>query len=345
MIITLPLVLFIVMCELAIGAFTVMFVLDWRNLVKRNFLVLYGIIYIGLAALTYVVQQNFSTPSLLNTFPQLDKAWTGYETLPMLLFVLLMLPYNLFLWLDKNAGVDGKEKAAAIARTAAEGDGDGKNTTSSTGSGHISASPARILRLVSGSLVVLAGLITLFVMAMIYRPLAEANLGGTFTVISFFAAAMTLGGVMTAMWLGHWYLVTPALSEKPLQFATTLVLIGVVIQIVAALAMGPATISSSKTSTATAPVVKPAATATPAPHGTAVVKPANVPVIAPVSTTVIVWLRILVSFVLPLVLGSLAWILIRGRSFQSATGMLYLIVVCTLAGEGLARGLLLMGLT
>ncbi|GAC1349521.1 MAG: hypothetical protein NVSMB27_23430 [Ktedonobacteraceae bacterium] len=56
------------------------------------------------------------------------------------------------------------------------------------------------------------------------------------------------------------------------------------------------------------------------------------------------WLRILVSFVIPLVLGGLAWKLIRDRSFQSATGMLYLVVVCTLAGEAIARGLFLLGL-
>ena len=44
-------------------------------------------------------------------------------------------------------------------------------------------------------------------------------------------------------------------------------------------------------------------------------------------TDAIGWLRILVSFVIPLVLGGIAWKLIRDRSFQSATGMLYLVVV------------------
>lgn len=102
--IQLPLVLFIVMAELSIGAFAVLFVLDWLREVKRNFLVTYGLIYIVLTGLTYLFQQNFSTPDLLNTFPQLDKAWTGYLSLPLLLFFLLMLPYNLFLWLDKKEG-------------------------------------------------------------------------------------------------------------------------------------------------------------------------------------------------------------------------------------------------
>ena len=39
--------------------------------------------------------------------------------------------------------------------------------------------------------------------------------------------------------------------------------------------------------------------------------------------------------------AGLAWKLIRDRSLQSATGMLYLVVVCALAGEAMARGLFL----
>ncbi len=319
---TLPLVLFIVMTELSIGAFTVLFVLDWRNEVKRSFLITYGLIYIVLTGLTYLFQQSFSPPELLNTFPLLDKAWTGYETLPMLLFLVLLLPYNLFLWLDRKAGVNEKgEKQSSPSRV-------------------------RLLRMLTGGLTVLAGLTTLFVMAMIYRPVASANIGGIFTVASFFAAALALGGVMTAMWLGHWYLVTPALSEKPLQFATTLVLIGVLAQVIFAVTAGPTTTTNATSSTAATPTVVATATttvggATPTPNPG--VKPANVPVATPLSTDAIGWLRILISFVMPLALGGIAWKLIRDRSFQSATGMLYLVVVCTLAGEAIARGLFLMG--
>ena len=54
MIQTLPLVLFIVLAELSIGAFTILFVLDWRSEVKRSFLILYGLIYIVLTGLTYL---------------------------------------------------------------------------------------------------------------------------------------------------------------------------------------------------------------------------------------------------------------------------------------------------
>src|SRR5256712_7987549 len=236
---TLPLVLFIVMTELSIGAFTVLFVLDWRKEVKRSFLITYGLIYVVLTGLTYLFQQNFSTPDLLNSFPQLDKAWTGYETLPMLLFLLLMLPYNLFLCLDMNAGVSGKE---------------------SQEKGQKRPSPVRLLRMISGVFTVMAGVATLFVMAMIYRPVAPTVLGGAFTIASFFAAALAVGGVMTAMWLGHWYLVTPALSEKPYLFATTLVLLAVLAQVIIAFIAIPGTASATTSSAS-----NPAATATATP--------------------------------------------------------------------------------
>jgi DMSO reductase anchor subunit len=325
MLLTLPLILFIVMTELSIGAFTVLYLLDWRNQVKRSFLVTYAIIFLILTGLTVLVQQNFSTPELLNTFALLDKAWTGYLPLPLLLFLLLMLPYTILLWLDKKAGVEGKEKAKE----------EGTRRSS-----------LRLLRLLSGGLAVLAGLVTLFVLGMIFRSLATSGLAGAITVGSFFASALALGGVLTAMWLGHWYLVTPALSEKPLQFATTLVLVGVLVQLAFTFTGGSAIAASQSSNTAkpavTATATSAVSAATPVPR--AQVKPADAPVVTPLSTNAISWLRILVAFVLPLVLLGFILKLIHDRSFQSATGMLYLVVVLTLAGEAMARGLFLMGL-
>ncbi|HEV2583767.1 MAG TPA: hypothetical protein VGT44_23105 [Ktedonobacteraceae bacterium] len=322
MLLTLPLILFIVMTELSIGAFAILFLLDWRNQVKRSFLVVYTFIYLFLTGLTYLFQQNYSTAALLNSFSQLDKGWTGYLALPLLLFLLLMVVYTVFLLADKKAGVDGKVEGRTII------------------------SRRRWLRLVAGSLTALAGLMTLFVLGMIYRPLASSSLAGVFIVSGFFAAALALGGVMTAMWLGHWYLVTPALSEKPLQFAATLVLLGVLAEAVFAFT---GTINAPAQSIVSAtPTVTITATATAAPGATATpgaqVKPAGVPTITPLSVGAIGWLRILVAFVMPLVLLVFILKLIHDRSFQSATGMLYLVVVLTLAGEAMARGLFLMGL-
>lgn len=319
---TLPLVLFVVMAEVSIGAVSVLVFLDWRNEVKRGFLVSYALIYLVLAGLTYWFQQSFATPALLNTFSLLDKTWTVQLSLPLLLFFLLLIPYSFFLLLDKKAGVQDE-------------------STSPQRSG----STLRVLRLLSGVLTVIVGLITLLVIAMIFRPLAPSTVAGYFTVAGFFASAFALGGVLTAMWLGHWYLVTPALSEKPLQFSTTLVLVAIATQVIFFLITGSHSTYANKlpAHTSTAPAVSATATVTSS-ASSVQVKPANAPVVTPLSTTAISWLHILVGFVMPLILGALSWKLIRDRSFQSATGMLYLVVVCTLAGEIIARGLFLGGL-
>ena len=319
MLITLPLILFIVLTELSIGAFAVLFLLDWRNMVKRSFLITYAFIYIFLTGLTYLFQLGFSNAQLLNTFSLLDKGWTGFLSLPLLLFFLLMLPYTIFLLADKKAGVDGKVEERTIV------------------------SRVRILRLVSGGMAVLAGLITLFVLGMIYRPMASSSLAGVFIVGSFFAAALALGGVMTAMWLGHWYLVTPALSEKPLQFAAILVLLGILAEVAFAFTGAPAVPSHPQTTRPVVTATSTATTATPTP-GTATVKPSDVPTVTPLSTGAIGWLRIVIGFVLPLLLMAFILKLIHDRAFQSATGMLYLVVVMTLAGEAMSRGLFLTGL-
>ena len=319
MLISLPLILFMVLTELSIGAFAVLFLLDWRNMVKRSFLVTYAFIYVFLTGLTYLFQQGFSNAPLLNTFSLLDKGWTGALSLPLLLFFLLMLPYAVFLLGDKKAGVDGKVEERTIV------------------------SRVRILRLVSGSLTVLAGLITLFVLGMIYRPMASSGLGGALVVGSFFAAALALGGVMTAMWLGHWYLVTPALSEKPLQFAAILVLLGILAEVAFAFTGAPAVATHTQATSPAVTATSTVTTATPTP-GVVTVKPSDVPTVTPLSTGAIGWLRILIAFVLPLVLLVFIIKLIRDRSFQSATGMLYLVVVLTLAGEAMSRGLFLTGL-
>ena len=329
MLLTLPLMLFIVMTELSVGAFAVLFLLDWRNMVKRNFLVTYAIIYVFLTGLTVLFQLNFSTPELLNTFAMLDKTWTAYVPLSLLLFLVLMIPYTILLLMDKKAGVDGKFK-----KEEEEVEG-------------VRGSILRLLRLVVGSLDVLAGAATLFVLGMIFRPLATSGPAGAFVVGSFFAGALALGGVMTAMWLGHWYLVTPALSEKPLRFATTLVLIGVLLQGVFAFTGGLSTAAHSQSSNTVISMSTPSGTtaisaATPVPNTQ--IKPSNAPVVAPLSMDVIGWLRILVAFIIPLALLGFILKLIHDRSFQSATGMLYLVVVLTLAGEAMSRGLFLAGL-
>ena len=115
-------------------------------------------------------------------------------------------------------------------------------------------------------------------------------------------------------------------------------------EVVLALLIGPNALFGSPSVAAHSSSV----VATPTPVPTAAqgvqIKPVGAPQVAPLSVDAIGWIRILVGFVMTLVLGGLAWKLVRDRSFQSATGMLYLVVVCALAGEALARGLFLVHL-
>jgi len=330
---TLPLMLFIVLLELCVGQFTVMYLLDWRHAVKRSFLILYAFIYLILTGLTYLFQQGFSSPDLLNSFKLLDHSWTGSLGLPVLLFLLLLLPYTFFLLLDKKAGIVN----------------DGSKPVDQAPGEKPRASVLSLLRMISGGLAVLVGLVALFVLGMIYRPMGGSGLAGWLAVAGFFASALALGGVMTAMWLGHWYLVTPAMTEKPLLLSTTLVLLGVLLEVVFFLGAGANIVpAQANISTQSTPAIVASATpgtaTNPTPGATTTIKTSDVPTVTPLSTTAIGWLRILIGFAVPLILGGLSWKLVRDRSFQSATGMLYLIVVFTLTGEIMARGLFLLGL-
>lgn len=326
----LPFVLFIVMVEVSVGAVSMLVFLDWRNEVKRGFLTSYAFIYLVLTGLTYWFQQSFATPQQLNLYAHVDRSWTGGLSWPLLLFFLLLLLYGFFLVLDKTAGVDEQKKTAV--------------ETVSDGEGARRSSPFRLLRLISGGATVAVGLFALFTIGMIFRSLGGSALGQGLTVVSFFAAAFALGGVMTAMWLGHWYLVTPALSQRPLLFATTVVLVAILAEVVLALLIGPDALfgSPSLATHGTSVVATPTPLPTPVP-GTQI-KPLGATQMAPLSVDAIGWVRIVVGFIMTLVLGGLAWKLVLDRSFQSATGMLYLVVVCALAGEALARGLFLVHL-
>ncbi|TMF46085.1 MAG: hypothetical protein E6I32_12070 [Chloroflexi bacterium] len=117
-------------------------------------------------------------------------------------------------------------------------------------------------------------------------------------------------------------------------------------QVIFAFTGTPATAAHSQGNSATPTVTATATTAVSqaTPTSNPQAKPANVPTITPLSTDAIGWLRIVVAFVIPLILLTFILKLIRDRSFQSATGMLYLVVVLTLAGESMARGLFLIGL-
>jgi hypothetical protein len=120
------------------------------------------------------------------------------------------------------------------------------------------------------------------------------------------------GGVFAAMVLGHWYLVTPKLGERPLVLYARVLLGILAAQVVLfavwlGLGVGPGAQASF------AALVGPAA--------------------------LFVWLRLVVGLVFPLVVSWAAVQTARSRSMESATGLLYINVGTIAAGTILAAGL------
>lgn len=338
----LPLALFLVMLELTAGSFVSLYLLDLRGDTSRGFVVFQGVLYLVFGGLTLLALANFGTLTHPGDYG-LDAAWIARQGPITLAFTLLMIPWNVLLWRDRPpAGAKPAKKAprepiAARLR---------------------SAPPLRRARFAAGALAALAGIATLFVVAMGYRTLAASRLDGAFVVVAFLAGGIALGGVMTAMLLGHWYLNTPTASGKPLEFTTTLLLGALALELLASLLIGPATAHTHLQTTAVAPGTTitaggggiTIATATPQPTATATGtgETQNGQSIAqqetrqaPLGLGAMTWLQFIMGLLAPLALGAVALYLTRGRSFQSATGMLYLCVSFVFIGEILGRGLLL----
>lgn len=123
-------------------------------------------------------------------------------------------------------------------------------------------------------------------------------------------ATVVLGGATTAMLLGHSYLIAPGLSMVPLMRALWLLGVGLVLRLLLALAglwqWTGTTIGDT------------------------------------LETEMILWLAVRwgVGFLLPLVLTWLAYETARIRSTQSATGILYVVVIGCFLGELTAQLLL-----
>lgn len=331
---SLPPALFLVLLELTVGSFVSLYFLDVRGDTSRGFVLFQGGLYLVFALLTLLAMNAFASPAVVHG-RGLDEPWLAAQGPLVVVFLLLMIPWNVLLWLDRQPrparGKNGK--AAKAAREAA--------AQRPTG--------LRLARFATGALISLTGVAALFVVGMAYRALAASRLDGAFVVAAFLAGGIALGGVMTAMLLGHWYLNTPTASGKPLEFATIVMLGALALELIFALAIGPSTAhptlktinvspgtqitTGSNGVVISTPTVAPGQTA---PPPTAQVRE------APLSTGAMLGLQIIMGLLAPLVLGGVALWLTRGRSFQSATGMLYLCVSFIFIGEILGRGLLLL---
>ena len=123
--------------------------------------------------------------------------------------------------------------------------------------------------------------------------------------------AAATGGVFAAMILGHWYLVTPKLSETPLILFARLLLWIVGLQLLLFVAWQATGAGSDQSPFE--PLTGPWA--------------------------LFVWLRLIVGLIFPLIISWAAVQTARSRSMESATGLLYISVGSIAAGTILASGL------
>jgi hypothetical protein len=119
------------------------------------------------------------------------------------------------------------------------------------------------------------------------------------------------GGVLAAMILGHWYLVTPKLLEAPLILAVRLLLAALIVQLVAFCGLVAIGVGAEAPFAALA-----------GPH------------------MLLVWLLLGVGIVFPVVLTTMALRTARSRSMESATGLLYIDTAAILAGTIVSAALL-----
>ncbi|MFN8619148.1 MAG: hypothetical protein U0869_00195 [Chloroflexota bacterium] len=161
----------------------------------------------------------------------------------------------------------------------------------------------------AGVLAVVAGVLAEAVAALGW---AGGPVDGVPLLVQFLALSAVTGGSVCAVILAHWYLVTPRISSVPLVLTTRLLAWALGVQL---LLFG-------------------AWVATGIPSG------------APFSAltgsnAALVWLRLLVGIVFPLVLAVMAYRTALTRSMESATGLLYIELTLVLASTIVAAGLAL----
>jgi hypothetical protein len=155
----------------------------------------------------------------------------------------------------------------------------------------------------------LAGLAVLVLAALAW---GGDPIGSLALLIQLVALSAATGGVFAAMVLGHWYLVTPKLGERPLVLFARVLLAVLVAQVALSavwlgLGIGP------NAEGWFAALIGPAA--------------------------LFIWLRLVVGLLFPLVVSWAAVQTARTRSMESATGLLYINVGTIAAGTILAAGL------
>lgn len=121
--------------------------------------------------------------------------------------------------------------------------------------------------------------------------------------------AVVSGGALGSVVLAHWYLVTPKISERPLVLTTRLLSAAIALQLVMFVTWQVVGTGGGPLSALTGP------------------------------NALLVWLRLTIGIVFPLVLSYLAYRTAETRSMESATGLLYIDLAAVLASTIVAAAL------
>ncbi len=103
---TIPIAFYLVMLELSIGSFLVLFALDVRNDTSINFVRFQGVLYLFLfTLLTWGTLNGFASTALLRDGFKfnLDFRYLQWQSPLLLWFMLLQVPYNVVLLVAKQA--------------------------------------------------------------------------------------------------------------------------------------------------------------------------------------------------------------------------------------------------
>ena len=167
---------------------------------------------------------------------------------------------------------------------------------------------SRIPSLLAGGSASLVGLVAVALLAQVF---ALPTWGYAGTLLAFVVGGLVVGAVSMGMVLGHWYLVTPRLPERPLREMTFFLLLAMGVQallIIPALALPRDTIANA--------------------------------VDTPIIENPFFWMRVGGGLAFPMLLAWMAYDSSGVRAMQSATGLLYIAMALVLSGEVLAKGLL-----
>jgi hypothetical protein len=285
----LPAAAYFLFLEVAVGGAIALFWVHLRGAVGRGFTLFTGVIFWVAAALAVWLRAGF--PPVIVGGTQLF--WFAAERALALAFVIVFGIYLL-----------GLRFARAETRLP---------SARSNGAVHAARPGGPPLPAARGLLSVLAPLVPLLGLGALWSAaLIEPGpqLGGLGAPLAALIGALALGTALTGLSLGHWYLVTPGMSVRPLVELTLACLAALVAQCVLLplLLWLPGTPPAGLTALFGA-------------------------------YALFLGVRVIFGLLVPLAAAFMTWRTARIRSLDSATGLLYIMAALVLAGEITARTL------